>query len=88
MFSCSRYKQPIGDTSKGLLLLLGAVGFVLLIVCVNLANLTLVRATENRRELAVRAALGAGRRHLIGPSLAESVVIAAAGKTLGLLLAL
>src|SRR5262249_7509583 len=77
----------VGDTRRGLLVMLGAVAFVLLIVCVNIANLTLVRATKDRRELAIRAALGAGRRHLIGPSLAESSLIAAGGTALGVLLA-
>jgi predicted permease len=77
----------VGDTRKGLLLLMGAVGFVLLIVCVNIANLSLVRAIKARRELAVRVALGAGRRHLIRTSLAESAIISAIGTVLGLALA-
>jgi putative ABC transport system permease protein len=75
----------VGDTRKGLLVLMGAVGFVLLIVCVNIANLALVRATKNRRDLAVRVALGASRRNLIKASLAESMVIGVASAALGLL---
>jgi predicted permease len=75
------------DARKGLLVISGTVGFLLLIVCVNIANLTLVRATVRRRELAVRSALGAGRRDLIAASLAESVLIAVGGTILGLLLA-
>lgn len=78
----------VGDTRKGLLVLMASVGFVLLIVCVNLANLILVRATRTQHELAVRVALGASRRHLVGHSLAESLSIAIAGTISGLLLAL
>lgn len=78
----------VGNTRKGLLVLLGAVGFVLLIVCVNVANLTLVRATHRRRELAIRTALGAGKRHLAGQSLVESAMLAMSGTLLGLLMAL
>ena len=84
-------RQTICDDSyasrKGLLAISGAVGFLLLIVCVNIANLTLVRATSRRRELAVRSALGARRWDLIAASLAESVLIAVGGTILGLLLA-
>ena len=78
----------VGDTRQGLLVLMAAVGFVLLIVCVNIANLIWVRATRTRHELAVRAALGASRHHLIGQSLAESLLIAMAGTLCGLLMAL
>jgi predicted lysophospholipase L1 biosynthesis ABC-type transport system permease subunit len=78
----------VGDTRRGLLVLMGAVAFVLLIVCVNIANLSMVRATRTRRELAVRSALGAGRRELIVKPLAESLLIAVAGTGLGLLAAL
>ena len=78
----------VGDTRKGLLLLMSAVALVLLIVCVNIANLSLVRATKTRRERAVRVALGAGRHHLIRASLAESMIIGASGTVLGLALAI
>ena len=77
----------VGDNRKGLLLLMASVGFVLLIVCVNIANLILVRATRTRHELAIRAALGASRSRLIGQSLAESLLIAIAGTVFGLLVA-
>ena len=77
----------VGDTRKGLLMLMGAVGFVLLIVCVNIANLIMVRATRTRRELAVRAALGATRSDLVRRSLVESLLVALAGTALGLLAA-
>lgn len=88
IYVASITQDTLGNTSRALWIIFGAVGFVLLVACANVANLLLSRATARQKEITIRAAIGAARSHIVRQLLTESLLLAVFGGTLGLLIAI